>query len=86
MLYGKDYTTYPEAPYVLTLVITRIFIISIITFFSVGIRDYFFTLSAAELTTKLRMLSFRTILKQDSELISILAHNMHSSWISTILR
>ncbi|KAL4062317.1 P-loop containing nucleoside triphosphate hydrolase protein [Scleroderma yunnanense] len=41
------------------------FIISIISAVAVGIQNYLFTLSAAELTTKLRILSFHSILRQD---------------------
>jgi len=74
MLYVKYYTSYPEAPYALNLANTGIFIISIVTSFSVGIRDYFFTLPAAGLTTKRCIFSFRTILRQDSsEFIFVLA-------------
>ncbi|KAL4068767.1 P-loop containing nucleoside triphosphate hydrolase protein [Scleroderma yunnanense] len=41
------------------------FIVAIVAFMSTGIQNYFFTLVATELTTKLRILSFKAVLRQD---------------------
>ncbi|KAG6331124.1 hypothetical protein ID866_7968 [Astraeus odoratus] len=41
------------------------FIISIVASISIGIQNYTFSLAAAKLTAKLRILSFRSILRQD---------------------
>lgn len=45
----------------------RLFIIAIISMFTIGFQNYFFAASAASLTQKLRSLSFRAVLRQDSE-------------------
>lgn len=44
----------------------RLFIISILSAISIGCQNYYFAASAASLTGKLRSLSFRAILRQDS--------------------
>jgi ATP-binding cassette, subfamily B (MDR/TAP), member 1 len=44
------------------------FIISIISTFSIGMQNFLFASSAAMLTSKLRSLSFKAILRQDSKL------------------
>ena len=46
----------------------RLFIIAIISVVTIGSQNYFFAASAASLTKKLRSLSFRAVLRQDSEL------------------
>lgn len=43
------------------------FIIAIVSSFSIGIQNFFFASSAVRLTSKLRALSFRAILRQDIE-------------------
>ena len=43
------------------------FIIAILSMFAVGFQNFFFARAAAELTSKLRSLSFRAILRQDIE-------------------
>lgn len=45
----------------------RFFIIAVISTFMIGIQNYVFGATAAELTSKLRALSFRAILRQDVE-------------------
>jgi ATP-binding cassette, subfamily B (MDR/TAP), member 1 len=45
------------------------FLISIAATATITIQNYFFTISAATLTGKLRRLGIRAILRQDSELI-----------------
>ncbi|THH23041.1 hypothetical protein EUX98_g8136 [Antrodiella citrinella] len=44
-----------------------LFIIAIISVFCIGAQNYFFARTAAELTAKLRSISFRAILRQDIE-------------------
>ena len=46
----------------------RSFIIAVLAMISIGIQNYLFASSAASLTSKLRSLSFRAILRQDSML------------------
>ena len=48
-----------------------LFIISLIAFASIGTQNFLFGASAAALTAKLKALSFRAILRQDSESFSI---------------
>lgn len=43
------------------------FIIAIISTMTIGIQNYLFGATAAELTSKLRAVSFRAILRQDGE-------------------
>lgn len=43
-----------------------LFIIAIIAFFTIATQNYLFGASAAELTSKLKSLSFKAILRQDS--------------------
>lgn len=45
----------------------RLFIIAIISTFSIGWQNYLFAASAATLTARLRSLSFKAILRQDSK-------------------
>ena len=52
-----------------SLVPFRSFIISILAMISIGTQNYLFAASAASLTSKLRSLSFRAILRQDSTLV-----------------
>jgi hypothetical protein len=54
---------------------SRFFIIAIVSSFSIGIQNFFFASSAVRLTSKLRALSFRAILRQDSKFI--LFHPLH---------
>lgn len=55
--------------------ISRLFIISLIAFMTIGTQNYLFGASAAELTAKLKSLSFKAILRQDGEdLIELLAY------------
>ena len=71
---------------VLNIAITRFFVIAIVAAISSLILTYCFTLASAELTAKLRILSFRTVLRQDSGFFFIARHSLtHSCWISTIL-
>lgn len=44
-----------------------LFLIAIISMFSIGVQNYIFASTAATLTAKLRSLSFRAILRQDGE-------------------
>jgi ATP-binding cassette subfamily B (MDR/TAP) protein 1 len=44
----------------------RLFIIAIIATMSIGMQNYLFSSAAARLTSKLRSLSFKAILRQDS--------------------
>jgi hypothetical protein len=44
-----------------------LFIISIVSTVTIGVQNYMFAAAAATLTAKLRSLSFRAILRQDSE-------------------
>ena len=48
----------------------RFFLIAVLSTVSIGMQNYSFSSAAAMLTSKLRMLSFRAILRQDSELRS----------------
>lgn len=45
------------------------FVIAIISTMTIGIQNYLFGATAAELTSKLRAVSFRAILRQDGELM-----------------
>lgn len=45
----------------------RLFIIAIISTFAIAAQNYLFAYCAAALTAKLRMFSFRAILRQDIE-------------------
>jgi hypothetical protein len=45
----------------------RFFVISLISMCTIGFQNYLFSASAASLTHKLRSLSFRAILRQDSK-------------------
>ena len=74
-----------EALYVL-IVFTRFFAVSIVAASSVGSQNYFFTHFAAELTTKLRVLSFHSVMKQDSQFLFVVHKLSDSTWLSTILR
>ena len=71
---------------VLNIAITRFFVIAIVAAISSLILTYCFTLASAELTAKLRILSFRTVLRQDSRFLFISSHSLtHSHWTSTLL-
>jgi len=59
---------------------------AIVAAISALIPTYCFILASAELTAKLRIISFRTILRQDSGFLFIVSHSLtHSRWTSTIL-
>ena len=67
-------------------VVNRLFIIAILSVFTIGSQNYFFVASAASLTKKLRSLSFRAVLRQDSEfflytvsLVSVLSQVLFAS-------
>lgn len=45
---------------------SRLFIIAILATLSIGMQNYLFSSAAARLTSKLRSLSFKAILRQDS--------------------
>ena len=45
----------------------RFFLIAILSTVAIGMQNYAFSSAAAMLTSRLRMLSFRAILRQDSE-------------------
>lgn len=47
------------------------FLIAIVSTFSIGFQNYLFAASAATLTSKLRTLSFKAILRQDSEYLPL---------------
>ena len=47
----------------------RLFLIAIGSTIAMGCQNYFFGVAAANLTSRLRSLSFKAILRQDSELI-----------------
>ena len=44
-----------------------LFIIALISSFAIALQNYYFAAAAAQLTYKLRSLSFKAILRQDSE-------------------
>lgn len=44
-----------------------LFLIAIVSTFTIGIQNYMFSAAAANLTAKLRSLSFKAILRQDSK-------------------
>ena len=46
-----------------------LFLIAVVSSFSVGLENYMFSRAAATLTAKLRSLSFKAILRQDSEFV-----------------
>ena len=72
MLCGKYRyrVAWPEVSSVLNMAITtRTFIIAIVVGISAGLEAYFFTICAAEVTRKLRILSLRAVLRQDSEFL-----------------
>jgi hypothetical protein len=48
---------------------------------SIGMQNYLFTIAAANLTSKLRSLSFKAILRQDSELSILLPSDMLSTCV-----
>jgi len=47
------------------------FIIAIVATAAIGIQNYYFAIGAAALSAKLRSLSFKAILRQDSECIVV---------------
>ena len=49
-----------------------LFLIGVISTFTIALQNYYFAASAAQLTFKLRSLSFKAILRQDSECLSSL--------------
>ncbi|KIO12002.1 hypothetical protein M404DRAFT_994061 [Pisolithus tinctorius Marx 270] len=51
------------------------FIVAIVSSIAIAIQNYVFTLAASHLTTKLRMLSFRAILRQDSKFFDRVENN-----------
>jgi hypothetical protein len=62
--------------------IRRTFIASILAFLSIGLQNYLFSASASSLSRKLRMLSWRGILRQDSKSVSG-AREVKSSRVSS---
>ena len=62
----------------LNVAITRFFIVAIVAAISSGLEKYYFTICAAEVTRKLRILSFRTLLRQDSELFQARVIRRHT--------
>ena len=63
----------------------RFFIVALAAAISSGLEKYYFTLCAAEVTRKLRILSFRAVLRQDSEFfLTRVIHCPHSPRTSTI--
>lgn len=53
------------------LIFSRFFIIAIISTMAIGMQNYLFASAAATLTAKLRSLSFRAMLRQDSQFFRI---------------
>lgn len=49
-----------------------LFLIAIVSMISIGVQNFMFASAAANLTSKLRSLSFKAILRQDSECSHIL--------------
>ena len=62
--------------------IFRTFIASVLAFLSIGLQNYLFSASASSLSKKLRMLSWRGILRQDSMYVSG-PHEVKSSQVSS---
>ena len=61
--------------------IYRTFIASILAFLSIGLQNYLFSASASSLARKLRTLSWRGILRQDSKSVSGSREVMMSSQV-----
>jgi ATP-binding cassette subfamily B (MDR/TAP) protein 1 len=59
--------------------ICRAFIIAVLAMISIGCQNFLFSASAASLSMKLRSLSLRAILRQDSKLVSECRDTLSSS-------
>lgn len=53
-----------------------LFVIALVSTCTIGLENYMFASAAATLTAKLRSLSFRAILRQDSKCLLICRHNV----------
>ena len=66
LVFDVTHTSHPVFLY-------RFFIIALVSMVTIGVQNFMFASSAADLTNKLRGLSFRAILRQDSEYLTWLA-------------
>lgn len=59
----------------------RLFIIALVSMMTIGVQNYMFGSSAAELTAKLRTLSFKAILRQDSESFLVFSISKYAQYL-----